>query len=141
VSAPLLAAFLILASVVLTGCGSSRRACSPPREHGPESLRSEVLGSVCDWQAAQRFSDAAVPGAKLFAQAGCTACHTYLGAGSRNLGARDLSAIGRRRGVRFFERFVADPSRFGNDVMPKFRLSARQLRQLAVFLAASKGPR
>jgi mono/diheme cytochrome c family protein len=142
VSAPLALALLILASVAFAGCGSSRRACSSPREQGPETLQSEVLSAVCDWQDRQRFSDAAVPGAKVFASSGCVACHTYLGVGSRNLGARDLSAAGRRHGFRFFERYVADPARFGDDVMPTFRaLGRRRLHQLAVFLAASKGPR
>ena len=36
-----------------------------------------------------------VPGAKLFAQSGCLTCHTYLGTGSSNLGAPDLSEGGR----------------------------------------------
>jgi mono/diheme cytochrome c family protein len=90
----------------------------------------------------EKLPPAAVRGAHLFAQSGCTACHTYLGAGSSNLGAPDLSAAARRHGVRFFERFVADPSRFGNNVMPRFAALGRvNLHRLAVFLAASKGPR
>ena len=83
-------------------------------------------------------------GAKLFAESGCLSCHTYLGIGSRNLGADDLTSIGRGpRRLRFFERYVADPRRFGNDVMPRYGNlgGPRQLRDLAIFLAASKGER
>jgi hypothetical protein len=83
----------------------------------------------------------AVAGAKLFAESGCLSCHTYLGVGSRNLQANDLTSIGRaRQPLGFFERYVADPRRFGNDVMPRFPLPRRQLLDLAIFLAASKGP-
>ena len=143
-SGPLLVALVILSTVSLTGCGSTgtRRGCSVPREPGPEALRSEFLDRVCDWQDDQGFSDAALPGAKLFATSGCLTCHTYLGAGSRNLGASDLSTVGRRHGVRFFEPFVADPAAYGNDVMPRFKALGRtRLHRLAVFLAASKGAR
>jgi mono/diheme cytochrome c family protein len=82
-----------------------------------------------------------VAGAELFAQS-CTTCHTYLGAGSSNQGAPDLSAIGASgQGVNFFERYVSDPSQFGNTIMPKFgeQLSKEQIHQIAVFLDASKG--
>jgi hypothetical protein len=38
--------------------------------------------------------------------------------------------------------YVADPSQFGNNVMPKFgSLGDQLLRQLGVFLEASKGPK
>jgi hypothetical protein len=44
--------------------------------------------------------------------------------------------------MRFFERYVADPVKFGNRVMPKYgNLGPQRLHDLAVFLAASKGPR
>ena len=35
-------------------------------------------------------------GAVLFAQTGCLNCHVYLGEGSSNLGAPDLSEVGNR---------------------------------------------
>ena len=144
-SAPLLVAIFLLASLVVAGCGKSaeRRGCAPPRaEPGLEALGDEALDSVCDWQDRAHLPERAIAGAKLFAQSGCLACHTYLDAGARNLGAPDLSTIGRRRKAPFLARYVADPSRFGNDVMPKFRaLGPRKLRQLSVFLAASKGAR
>ena len=59
-----------------------------------------------------------------------------------NQGAPDLSAIGASgQGVDFFERYVSDPSQFGNTIMPKFgeQLSKEQIHQIAVFLDASKG--
>ena len=54
-----------------------------------------------------------------------------------------MTSIGRaRQSLAFFERYIADPTRFGNRVMPKYsRFDAEQLRDLAVFLAASKGLR
>src|SRR4029077_21113448 len=58
-----------------------------------EALASEVIADVPGWVTAEKLPPQAVPGAKLFATAGCTACHTYLGAGSSNLGAPDLTSI------------------------------------------------
>ena len=58
-----------------------------------EALASEVIDDVPQWVAVNELPPAAVPGAKLFAVSGCTACHTYLGdGGSSNLGAPDLTA-------------------------------------------------
>src|SRR6266487_248203 len=88
-----------------------------------EALASEVVQAVPTWAERQGFQDnkEAVAGATIFASSGCTACHTYLGTGSSNLGAPDLSAIGKSgRGVQGFANYVADPSKFGNNVMPKF---------------------
>ena len=62
-----------------------------------EALASEVVRDVPHWIKQENLPNAAVPGAKLFAVAGCTACHTYAGSGgSSNLGAPDLTAIGTR---------------------------------------------
>src|SRR3954464_451997 len=47
-----------------------------------EALASEVIADVPHWIKAEKLPPQAVPGAKLFAVAGCTACHTYLGTGS-----------------------------------------------------------
>jgi cytochrome c2 len=108
-----------------------------------EALASEVVEAVPSWAKKQGFENnkEAVAGARLFATSGCTACHTYLGTGTSALGAPDLSDIGRSgQGVDFFARYVADPSKFGNNVMPKFEsLGKERLHQIAVFLAASKG--
>ena len=110
-----------------------------------ESLASETIGLVPTWAKRQGFANdqQAVAGAKLFAQSGCTTCHTYLGTGSANLGAPDLSAIGKGGlGVQGFANYVKDPSKAGNNVMPKFgALGDQKLHQLGEFLNASKGPK
>jgi menaquinol-cytochrome c reductase cytochrome b/c subunit len=110
-----------------------------------EALASEVVQAVPAWAQREGFADNAdaVAGAKIFASSGCTACHTYLGTGSSNLGAPDLSSIGKGgRGAQGFATYVADPSKFGNAVMPKFAsLGQDKLKQLGEFLNASKGPK
>jgi menaquinol-cytochrome c reductase cytochrome b/c subunit len=111
-----------------------------------EALASEIVGAVPTWAKREGFANnpQAVAGAKLFAQSGCTTCHTYLGAGSSNLGAPDLSAIGKLgQGPQFFSSYVADPSKFGNNVMPKFgNLGSQQnIHNIGVFLSVSKGPK
>jgi hypothetical protein len=131
------AVVIVLATASLAGCGGSKQACRAETNADGEVLESELLGSVCEWE--QDLPAAAVPGARIFISSGCTTCHTYRGVGSRNVGGSDLTAAGLRHSRRFFERFVADPSRFSNDVMPKYAFPPRQLSALALFLAASKG--
>ncbi len=107
-----------------------------------EALASEVIADVPHWISAEKLPPAAVPGAKLFAVAGCTACHTYLGTGSSNLGAPDLTAIGTRNlGINFQIRHLQCPSCVNpGSPMPKFAsLGTKRLHELAVFLEASKG--
>jgi menaquinol-cytochrome c reductase cytochrome b/c subunit len=107
-----------------------------------EALASEVIADVPHWISAEKLPPAAVPGAKLFAVAGCTACHTYLGTGSSNLGAPDLTTIGTRNlGIDFQIRHLQCPSCVNpGSPMPKFAsLGTTRLHQLAVFLEASKG--
>src|ERR671924_432800 len=110
-----------------------------------EALASEVAAAVPSWAQREGFAGnaTAVAGAKAFAVSGCTACHTCLGTGSSNLGAPDLSAIGKSgQGPQFFSTYVTDPSKFGNNVMPKFgSLGQAKLKQLGEFLSASKGPK
>jgi len=109
-----------------------------------EALASEVIADVPHWISAEKLPPAAVPGAKLFATAGCTACHTYLGTGSSNLGAPDLTAIGTRNlGIDFQIRHLKCPSCVTpGSPMPKFAsLGDARLHDLAVFLEASKGRR
>jgi mono/diheme cytochrome c family protein len=92
--------------------------------------------------AVNNLPPAAVPGAKLFAVSGCTACHTYAGSGSSNLGAPDLTDIGLRNlGIQFQINHLKCPSCVNpGSPMPKFdSLGEERLRQLAVFLEASKG--
>src|SRR2546429_7816642 len=109
-----------------------------------EALASEVVQAVPTWAQRQGFAGnaEAIAGAKIFASSGCTACHTYLGTGSSNQGAPDLTAAGKKgRNKQFFMQYIRDPSKFGNNVMPKFGFDDQQLSQLAAFLLASKGPK
>jgi menaquinol-cytochrome c reductase cytochrome b/c subunit len=109
-----------------------------------EALASEVVQAVPTWAQRQGFAGnaQAIAGAKIFASSGCTACHTYLGTGSSNQGAPDLSAEGKKgRNKQFFMQYIRDPSKFGNNVMPHFGFDDQQLSQLAAFLMASKGPK
>ena len=108
-----------------------------------EALASEVIANVPHWVKAEKLPPQAVPGAKLFAVAGCTACHTYLGSGGSQLGAPDLTSIGTRKlGIDFQIRHLKCPSCVNpGSPMPKFAsLGEKRLRQLAIFLEASKGP-
>jgi menaquinol-cytochrome c reductase cytochrome b/c subunit len=128
------AILVILSMGVLTYKGATAK----------EALASEVVQAVPTWAQKQGFSDNAdaVAGAKIFASSGCTACHTYLGTGSSNQGAPDLSAEGTKgHTTDFFMNYIRDPSKFGNNVMPKFGFDDQQLSQLAAFLQASKGPK
>jgi menaquinol-cytochrome c reductase cytochrome b/c subunit len=109
-----------------------------------EALGSQLVIAVPEWAEAQGFEDNedAIAGAEIFAQVGCGQCHQYLGTGSSNLGAPDLSDVGAsNRGAEFFASYVANPAQFGNDVMPPYAgLGEENLRLLGVFLDASKGP-
>ena len=109
-----------------------------------EALASETIVLVPEWAEVQGFADneEAVAGAELFAVSGCLQCHTYLGTGGANLGAPDLTDIGATgRGVDYFQRYVTNPAEFGNTVMqPYAGLGQENLRKIAVFLDASKGP-
>ena len=114
-----------------------------------EALGSELVEAVPEWAEKQGFEDnpEAIAGAELFAQTGCAQCHVYLGVGSTNLGAPELTEIGATdRGIEYFGDYVANPSEFGNNVMPRFgeefggSLNDEQLTQIATFLDASSGP-
>jgi len=108
-----------------------------------ESLGSENLLLVPSWAKQQGFADnqQAVAGAKVFAQLTCMNCHTYLGAGSSNFGAPDLSNEGTRgKSVDDLVAYISDPAKFGNTIMPSFAdIGTTNLHQLAIFLDASKG--
>ncbi|HLY94656.1 MAG TPA: hypothetical protein VKP14_07400 [Gaiellaceae bacterium] len=126
------AVLTIVSMAVLTWKGATAK----------EALASEVIADVPHWVTAEKLPPTALPGAKLFATAGCTACHTYLGTGSSNLGAPDLTAIGSRNlGVDFQIRHLQCPSCVTpGSPMPKFAsLGNARLHDLAVFLEASKG--
>jgi menaquinol-cytochrome c reductase cytochrome b/c subunit len=128
------AVLVVLSMAILTWKGAT----------ASEALASEVIADVPHWIQAEKLPPAAVPGAKIFAVAGCTACHTYLGAGGSQLGAPDLTTIGTRHlGIDFQIRHLKCPSCVNpGSPMPKFAsLGEKTLHQLAVFLEASKGAR
>jgi len=107
-----------------------------------EALASEVIQNVPRWISDERLPPSAIPGVNLFARAGCTACHTYDGAGGSQLGAPDLTNIGTRNlGIQFQINHLKCPSCVNpGSPMPKFAsLGETRLHQLAVFLEASKG--
>jgi menaquinol-cytochrome c reductase cytochrome b/c subunit len=106
-----------------------------------ESLASENVEQVDSWVETQGLSEEGREGALLFAQSGCQSCHTYLGSGSANLGAPDLSEIGADgRTPEQFAEYVANPAEFGNQVMPAYEsLGEENLMLLGTFLSESKG--
>ena len=107
-----------------------------------EALPSEVIQAVPKWIADEKLPQNAVPGAKLFASSGCTACHTYDGDGGQQLGAPDLTNIGTKNlGIDFQIRHLKCPSCVNpGSPMPHFdAFSDQNLRALATFLEASKG--
>lgn len=105
---------------------------------------SEAPTGIPRWIRIEQLPKKAIRGAVLFSSSGCTLCHTYAGSGSANLGAPDLTAIGRRHlGIRFQIKHLKCPSCVSpGSPMPRFAsLGKRRLHQLAVFLEASKGIR
>jgi mono/diheme cytochrome c family protein len=109
-----------------------------------EAIASEVEAAIPSWAAKEGFqgNKDALAGAKLFAQSACTNCHTYLGTGSSNLGAPDLSAEGAKgKGITFQIQHLECPSCANpGSPMPSFKeLGDANLRKLATFLEASKG--
>ena len=128
------AALLVVASMgVLTYKGATAE----------ESLGSENLVLVPQWVQQENLSADGEEGAKIFAQAGCMGCHTYLGAGSPNLGAPDLSDEGSKgRGEEFQIAHLKCPSCVnpGSPMPPFPSFTDEQYQQLAAFLEESKGP-
>jgi mono/diheme cytochrome c family protein len=111
-----------------------------------EAIASEVKAAIPSWAQKQGFANnkEALAGANLFAESACVACHTYLGTGSTNLGAPDLSAEGaKNKGIQFQIDHLKCPSCVNpGSPMPVFAsLGEKRLHALAVFLEASKGPK
>lgn len=102
-----------------------------------ETLGSVAVQRVPEWMEQNNLPQEAEPGAELFAEAGCLNCHTYLGAGSANLGAPDLSDIGTtERGPEGFVELLRNPP----PPMPSFaELGDENLQELGVFLHHSRG--
>jgi menaquinol-cytochrome c reductase cytochrome b/c subunit len=112
-----------------------------------EFLGGDAAVIAEEWIAENNLPQNVQPGAELVAGLGCLQCHTYSGDGTANLGAPELTDIGSQEGksVDYFQRYVANPRQFGNNVMPVYGEDAggtttdEELRQIAQFLAASKG--
>src|SRR4051812_46387303 len=136
---------LLLALLVplVTGCGWASfflGGHATPSAH--ETLASQVAENIPRWKAQEHLPPKAYPGARIFASSGCTACHTYAGSGTKNLGAPDLTAIGRRHlGIRIQINHLKCPSCVnpGSPMPPFASLGDDRLRQVAIFLEASKG--
>jgi cytochrome c553 len=111
-----------------------------------EAIASEVKAAIPSWAKTQGFRGQKEPlaGANLFAESGCTNCHLYLGTGSSNLGAPDLSAEGsKNKGIQFQINHLKCPSCVnpGSPMPPFAALGEDNLHKLATFLEASKGPK
>src|SRR5262245_23126319 len=108
-----------------------------------ESVAAENRAKVPAWAAKQGFENnkPALQGANIFASQTCMNCHTYLGSGSSNLGAPDLSAIGKGQNAAFFADYIPNAAtKYGNKAMAVFAgLPKEQVNSIAQFLAASKG--
>ena len=103
---------------------------------------SAPVNPVPRWIKVEHLPQKAVRGAALFESAGCLACHTYAGSGTKNLSAPPLTAIGGLRlGIRFQIQHLKCPSCVNpGSPMPSFgSLGKVRLHELAVFLEASKG--
>jgi menaquinol-cytochrome c reductase cytochrome b/c subunit len=130
------AALTVISMGVLTYKGATAK----------EAIASEVIQDIPSWAQQQGFAGnrEALAGARLFAESGCIACHTYLGTGSSALGAPDLSDEGSKgKGIQFQIDHLKCPSceTPGSPMPPFASLGDQRLRQLATFLEASKGPR
>ncbi len=112
--------------VAVVGARARRPLDGGPDVEGRDRLGGAGLGgdhrTFRSWIKKEKLPPAALPGAKLFAVAGCTACHTYLGSGGSQLGAPDLTAIGTRNlGIDFQIRHLKCPSCVNpGSPMPKF---------------------
>ena len=103
---------------------------------------SGALQQVDTWIEKFNLPENARPGAELFAVSGCLNCHTYDGTGASSLGAPDLTEEGNRnRGIQWQIDHLENPSSVTpGSPMPSFAgLGEENLRNLAIFLEASKG--
>jgi menaquinol-cytochrome c reductase cytochrome b/c subunit len=108
-----------------------------------EALASDAPRLVAEWTEQQSLEADAQEGARIFAGAGCLNCHTYLDAGSSNLGAPELTDEGSKsKGIEFQVDHLKCPSCVtpGSQMPPFANLPEEELQALAVFLEASKGP-
>jgi hypothetical protein len=126
-----IAAALVIASMaVLTWKGATVK----------EALAGDVETRVDGWMEENNLPEEARPGATLFATAGCLNCHTYLGDGSPNLGAPDLTEEGlRNRGIEWQIEHLKNPSSVvpGSPMPPFPNFTDQEYQALAIFLEAS----
>ena len=122
------AALLVIASMgVLTYKGAT---AEEPSEIDVEAIAQE-----------NELPEEAVPGLRLFAEVGCMNCHTYLSEGAQGPGP-ELTDVGKKKkGVDYWVRWIRNPDELKpGSAMPGFpTLTDDQLRELGVFLEASKG--
>jgi menaquinol-cytochrome c reductase cytochrome b/c subunit len=106
-------------------------------------LGAEAEVQVNEWAERQGLDEQGRQGALLFAQSGCMNCHTYLGAGSSNLGAPDLTDEGTKgRGIEWQIAHLKCPDceTPGSQMPPFTQFTDEQYQQLAQFLEQSQGP-
>ena len=97
---------------------------------------------VPEWMEKFNLPENARPGAEVFAESGCLNCHVYDTEGSSQLGAPELTEEGlRNRGIQWQIDHLKCPScETPGSPMPAFaNFPEETLRQLAIFLEASKG--
>jgi menaquinol-cytochrome c reductase cytochrome b/c subunit len=107
-----------------------------------EEASSVALQQVDTWMTKFSLPENARAGAELFAVSGCLNCHTYDGIGASALGAPDLTEEGNRnRGIQWQIDHLENPSAVtpGSQMPPFADLGEENLRNLAIFLEASKG--
>jgi menaquinol-cytochrome c reductase cytochrome b/c subunit len=131
---PVAMVVLVLTAIsmgVLTYKGATAEEASAV---GPET--------VDQWMQKFNLPQNAREGALLFTEAGCLNCHTYDGEGTSALGAPDLTEEGNRnRGIQWQIDHLEAPSQVtpGSAMPPFADLGEENLRNLAIFLEASKG--
>ncbi len=134
---------VLVVALLVSGC-RHHAGKSPKVDTSTLALAEKFETAVPHWAKKEKLPPNAVPGAKLFAMAGCLNCHRYLGSGFSQLGGPNLSAEGlKHKGVRFQIAHLKCPSCMKKgSPMPHFAdFGASNLRRLAIFLEASKGAR
>jgi len=106
-----------------------------------EPLAGAGAEYFADWKEKAALPEEAEAGAVLFANVGCINCHNYLGDGAEGPGP-DLTEVGTQgKGEDYWVEWVRNPQSIKpGSPMPAFpTLTDQQLRDIAIFLEASKG--
>jgi menaquinol-cytochrome c reductase cytochrome b/c subunit len=107
-----------------------------------EEAGAGAVSQVPEWMEKFNLPESARPGAEVFAESGCLNCHVYDTEGATQLGAPELTEEGlRNRGIQWQIDHLKCPScETPGSPMPAFATFPEEtLRQLAIFLEASKG--